>query len=55
MCSLFLYALATESQSYTTLKGVEPKMQSLVDSSTYRITGLHYYFGCQILWAAYVH
>ena len=55
MYSLFLYALPSESQSYTTLKGVEPKMQSLVDSFPYSITGLHYFFGCQTLWAAYVH
>ena len=51
-CSPFLYALATEFQSYTTLTGVQPQMQPMFVSSTYRITGVHYTYGSVILCAA---
>ena len=44
--------LATEFQGYTTLMGVQPQMQPMFVSSTYRITGVHYTYGSAILCAA---
>ena len=51
-CSPFLYALATEFQGYTTLMGVQPQMQPMFVSSTYRITWVHFTYGSAILCAA---
>ena len=52
-CSLCWLALSSESLSYTTLMGVQPYVQSMFVGSSYRITGLHYTYGCASLSAAY--
>ena len=38
----------------TTLMGVQPLVQPNLVTTTYRITGLHYIYGCPTLSAAYV-
>ena len=52
-CSLCLLGLLTESLDYTTLMGAPPLVQRLVVSSTYRITGVNYTYGCLTLSLAY--
>ena len=52
--SLCLLALPTESLCYTILKYALPQVQPIFLSSTYRITTLHYTYGCATLSAAYL-
>ena len=51
---MFVSSLPTESQGYATVMGAPPYVQPMLVSSTYRITGLRYIYGCATLSAAYV-
>ena len=51
---LCLWPLLRESLGYTKLMGAEPWMQSMIVSSTYKVTELHYTFAYATLSTAYI-
>ena len=53
-CSVCLLRLLEQNQNYTTLMGQLLQVQPIFVCSRYRITRLHYIYGCSTLNAAYV-